>query len=332
MSPIKAVLPVAGAGTRLRPHTLTKPKVLLRIAGKPMLSYIIDELLPLHIEEQIFIIGHRGEEIQEYVTTTYPVKAHFVEQKELLGLGHAVSLAREFVDPGDDLLIILGDTIFELDLKKVIASERSLIGVQEVADPQRFGVVEMEGAAVKRFVEKPETFVSNLAIVGIYYIKKAHTLFDALTHHIAHGTTRRGEYQLTDALQLMVSQGHEFGVFPVAGWFDCGTPEALLSTNRHFLQKHSTRPELQGAQIFPPCYIGKNVALENATVGPHVSIDEGCTIRNSTIRNSIIYDHVSILESTINDSIIGSYAAVEGCSLILRVGDHAMIEKIPEEG
>ncbi len=234
MKTIKAILPVAGTGTRLRPHTLTRPKVLLPIAGKPMLQHIVDELIPYDIDEYIYIIGHHGKQISEFVTRTYPVTSRFVEQKERLGLGHAISLAKDHIKPGDDLLIILGDTIFELDLSKVIQSNRSLIGIKEVKNPERFGIVQLENETVKRFIEKPTRFVGNLAIVGIYYINNAALLMDALGHIIERGVKTKGEYQLTDALQYMVKEGHDFGVIPIEGWFDCGKPETLLATNRHF--------------------------------------------------------------------------------------------------
>ncbi len=327
MRPIKAVLPVAGTGTRLRPHTLTKPKVLLPIAGKPMLQYIIDELIPCNIDEHIFIIGHLGTRIEEFITKTYPIKSHFMEQRERLGLGHAIYLSKEFINPGDDMLIILGDTLFELDLEAVIQSDRSLIGVKEVADPSRFGVSQLQNGTVSRFVEKPTSFVSNLAMVGIYYIRNAEALMNALAYNIEHEVKSKGEYQLTDALQRMVEEGHAFGVVPVEGWFDCGKPETLLATNRHFLKKHFNDKKGDEIGITPPCYIGKNVHLRNATIGPYVSIEDGCTIQNSTISNSIVYDHAFISDSDIRDSIIGSNAIVKGGSLILNIGDYASVER-----
>lgn len=326
MRSIKAILPVAGTGTRLRPHTLTRPKVLLPIAGKPMLQYIIDELIPFNIGDYIYIVGHLGEHIEHFVTKTYGVPSHFVEQKSRLGLGHAIYLSREFIDPEDDLLIILGDTLFEMDLKAVLESDHSLIGVKAVEDPSRFGVVHLEEGTVRQFVEKPSDAVSNLAIVGIYYIRRAASLMKSLAYIMEHEVKMKGEYQLTDALQHMVEEGHTFKVLPVEGWFDCGKPETLLATNRHFLDKHHCGETAPEHDITPPCYIGESVTLHRATIGPHVSIEEGCTVENSTISNSIVYDHASISDAIIRDSIIGSNATVKGGSFIVNIGDYASIE------
>jgi glucose-1-phosphate thymidylyltransferase len=317
---------VAGTGTRLRPHTLTVPKVLLPVAGKPMLQYIIDELIPYQIDEYIFIIGHLGEHIKEFITKTYPIKSRFIEQNQRLGLGHAVYLAKEYIEPGDDMLVILGDTIFELDLKAIIEGDRSLIGVKEVADPSRFGVVQLKEGTITRFIEKPATRLSNLAIVGIYYMRNAETLMNALAYLMEQEVKTEGEYQLTDALQHMLEEGTSFGVIPVHGWFDCGKPETLLATNRHLLKKHFSDTKSRKAGITPPCYIGKSVTLRRAIVGPHVSIGDGCTIQNSAISNTIVYNNARISNACIKDSIVGAHATINGGSLILNIGEYASVE------
>jgi glucose-1-phosphate thymidylyltransferase len=326
MRSIKAIFPVAGVGTRLRPHTLTQPKVLLPVAGKPMLQHIIDELIPFDIDEYLYIVGHLAGRIEEFITETYRVKSQFIRQNERLGLGHAIYLAREFVDPEDALLIILGDTLFELDLNALLGSDRSLIGVKEIDDPSRFGVVQLEAGTVKRFIEKPEKPVSNLAIVGIYYVQEARTLMNGLAYIIEHGLKTKGEYQLTDALQHMIDEGHSFGTIPVEGWFDCGKPETLLSTNRHFLEKHFSDAEPHKTGITPPCCIGESVTLRNATIGPFVSMGNDCSVQDSVISNSIILDNVSISDARIKNSIIGSNTSVKGGSFILNTGEYTSIE------
>jgi len=201
---MKAILPVAGVGTRLRPLTHTTPKALVHVAGKPILGHILDALIPLGIDEVVLIVGYLGEQVVEYVRSTYPLRVKFVEQPERKGLGHAIYLAKEQVPNDEPILIVLGDTIFQADLAKVLADRRSAIGVREVEDPTRFGVVEMDGGSIKKLVEKPAVPPSNLAIVGVYYLTSSQRLFASLQEVIDRDIKVKGEYQLTDALQIMI--------------------------------------------------------------------------------------------------------------------------------
>src|SRR5690606_35092894 len=223
---MKAILPVAGVGTRLRPHTHTQPKTLVHVAGKPILGHILDRLLPVGVDEVVLIVGQWGDRVVEYVQGAYPqFKVTAIEQAERKGLGHAVYLAREAVPPEEPVLIVLGDTIFQADLKAAFQPGRSTIGVRRVADPRQYGVVELDGDRVRRLVEKPANPPSDLAVVGVYYLRKSGLLFDCLQEIIDAGIRVKGEYQLTDGLQRMIEKGEPLYTFPVENWWDCGNPE-----------------------------------------------------------------------------------------------------------
>ncbi|MBA7599494.1 Bifunctional protein GlmU [subsurface metagenome] len=325
MKGLKVILPVAGSGTRLRPHTHTRPKVLLGVAGKPILGHIMEEIIKLPVSEVIFIVGHLGKQIESYITSNFRVKTRFIFQKEQKGLGHAIYLTKEFIESDDDLIIILGDTIFEVNLNDIIKSKMSIIGVKEVENPSRFGVVQLKDGKVKGFVEKPEKFISNLAIVGIYFIKQPKELLNGLEEIIKNGLQTRGEFQLTDGLQSLVEKGHEIGIFPVEGWFDCGKPETLLATNQHLLEKYHKEVTIKGSFIIPPVLIGKDVKIKRSIIGPYVSIEAGCRIDDSIIKNSIIYSNSSVSMSILFDSIIGEFVTVKGSLQSLNAGDFPQI-------
>jgi len=231
---MRAIIPVAGAGSRLRPHTFTLPKVLLNVGGKPIVGHILDRIIENGFDEATIIVGYLGDMIKDYVVKHYSIKIDFVEQEERLGLGHAIYLTRHTVSD-DPILIILGDTIFDVDLRAIMHSENSILGVKEVDDPRRFGVAELENGVIRRLVEKPEDPRSNLALVGIYYIKHPNVLMECLRDEIKGNIRTRGEFQLTDALQMMIERGERMTTFGIEGWFDCGKPETLLETNRHLL-------------------------------------------------------------------------------------------------
>ncbi|MGC8741255.1 MAG: sugar phosphate nucleotidyltransferase [Candidatus Sumerlaeaceae bacterium] len=331
---MKAIVPVAGIGTRLRPHTHTAPKVLLPVAGKPILGHILDELTRLGIEETTFIIGYKGDMIREYVQRTVKFRANFVEQTEMLGLGHAVSLAKPFHYDDERVLIVLGDTIFKADLKSVFERDESALGVKKVDDPRRFGVVELDKMGnVKRLVEKPEIPPSNLALVGIYYLKNPRQLFDCLDENIQAGRRTKGEFQLTDALQLILERGHQMRVFMVEGWYDCGKPETMLLTNRDLLDMKIQDLEeyarladrYPGSVINMPVAIDESARLENSIVGPYVSISAGTILRSCIVKNSIIGENAEVSEIILEGSIISDNAKVVGTHTRLNVGDSSEI-------
>ena len=321
MKDLKVVLPVAGSGTRLRPHTFTKPKVLLEVAGKPILGYIMEEIINLPISEVIFIVGHFSDQIESYIKSNFNVKSSFIVQKEQQGLGHAIYLTKDYFKPDDEMLIILGDTIFEVNLNEIIKSRISLVGVKEIENPSRFGVVKLEKEKVTGFVEKPKEFVSNLAIVGIYYIKQPHELLNGLEEIIQKGIQRKGEFQLTDGLQSLVEKGYKIDIFPVKGWFDCGKPEALLTTNQHLLEKYYKELKKEDSLIIPPVFIGEDAVVKRSIIGPHVSVGAFCRIEDSVVKNSILYTKSSVLMSILSDSIIGESAIIKGVFQSLNVGD-----------
>ncbi|MEO8664587.1 MAG: sugar phosphate nucleotidyltransferase [Ignavibacteria bacterium] len=333
---MKVIIPVAGFGTRLRPHTLHNPKVLLNVGGKPMIHYIIEQLLADKIATSIILItGFLGDKIKHNLNNTFNFKFDYVVQDEAKGLGHAVYCANTiFKNKNDETLIILGDTLFDVDLKKMTGSKDSVIGVKVVDDPRRFGVVEKDKKGyITRFVEKPgskEISKSNEAIVGLYYLKNSRVLFNALEHIMENNITVKGEFQLTDALEYMINQNEKMKTFTVEGWLDCGKPETLLETNRYLLKKNektkkTKRSNYKTSKIIEPVFIGKNVEIENSVIGPYATINDSCIIRNSVIQDSIIEKSARIENTVLVDSIIGEGASVKRDILKLSLGNHSEI-------
>jgi glucose-1-phosphate thymidylyltransferase len=321
-----AVIPVAGVGTRLRPHTHTVPKALLHVAGKPILAHIVDELIALGVDEMVFVVGHMGDRIREYVDRSYRIPVHYVEQEERKGLGHAVHLTESVVG-GRPVLIVLGDTIFKADFSGVLAGERSLVGVKEVEDPRRFGIAETRNGTVTHLVEKPDRPTSNLALVGIYYLRNSPLLFACLREIVneRHLLTK-GEYQLTDALELMIERGESIGTFPVAGWYDCGKTETLLETNRDLLDLANGAREIPGNIVKPPVAIDPTAVIENSIVGPYATVAAGASVRNSVVKNSIINENASVEDILLDASVVGDHAVVRGAFKRLNVGDSSEIQ------
>ena len=320
-----AIIPVAGIGTRLRPFTHSLPKVLVNVAGKPILGHILDTLVAQGVTSATIITGYKGELVEEYVRSTYELNVTFVVQEEMLGLGHAIWVARESLHE-EPVLIILGDTVFDVDLSVLATSQFSSLGVKYVDDPRRFGVVIEEGGFVHRLVEKPETPVSNLAIVGLYFIRRPAALRTALTSLIDNDLRTKGEYQLTDALQLMVDAGEKFTTFSVDGWYDCGKPETLLQTNRFLLTKRNTMPTApQGCVFVPPVHVDPTAIVEHSVIGPYASVSKGALVRNSIVRDSIISDQATVADIALDQSIIGENAEVTGRFSSINIGDASIV-------
>lgn len=328
---MKAVIPVAGAGAKLRPHTYTQPKALIPIAGKTILSYIVDQLNNAGIYEFIFIVGYLGEKIEEYVKQTYPhLYCHFVHQNERQGTGHAIELAQNIID-GDEVLVTLGDTICEYDVAEVLRSPYNMLGVKKVDDPRRFGVAEINSNEfIEHVVEKPSIPKSNMALVGVYKIKDSRLLFDCLHQLFTHNIKTQGEYNLTDGLECMIKTGIQFKPFRVKSWYDCGRKETLLETNAILLKKAGSTihesVQNENAIIIPPVTIGAGCVLKNSIIGPHVSIGPNTTVQYSTIRESIIGAYTTLYEVVIDNSLIGSDASVKGLSRSLNIGDNTEID------
>jgi len=322
---MKAVIPVAGQGTRLRPHTHTVPKAMLHVAGKTIIEHILDEVAAVDPDEYIFIVGHLGDKLRAFLEKRIKKPVRFVVQQEALGIAHALRQARDYL-PGEPFFIVLGDTIFQADLGDVVRGGASAIGVRIVDDPRRFGVVVLDGERVAKLVEKPQTPVSNLAIAGVYYISDPALMVKSLDRIVEEDIRTRGEYQLTDALQLMVEAGHEIRTFPIEGWFDCGEPGALLETNRALLARVEDAPRRPGSIIIPPVWIDDSAAIQNSIIGPNVSVAGGAIVKDSIVRDSIISEYAAVEALILHGSIIGDRATVQGKPASLNVGDSSQVE------
>jgi glucose-1-phosphate thymidylyltransferase len=329
---LKAIIPVAGVGSRLRPHTFTRPKVLLNVAGKPILGHILDHLTSSGVTSVTLIVGQMADLVEEYVRKHYDIPAEFVLQEEPHGLGHAVSLG---LSEGDhEVLVILGDTIFESDLRSMIAdTPTTCMGVRAVDDPRRFGVVETNAEGrVMRLVEKPEQPKSNLVLVGIYLVRNAPLLRECIQTLFERKLTTRGEYQLTDALQLMIERGETITTFPVSDWFDCGRVETLLATNRHLLDKkvNSTSQPREGVLIVPPVYIHPQAILERAVVGPYATIGKGAVVRDAMVQDSVLGEGAHVERALIHGSLVGNNSSIVGEFQRFNLGDSSEIVSGPE--
>lgn len=322
---MRAIIPVAGFGSRLRPHTFTLPKVLLNVAGKPIIGHILDKVIEAGFDEATIIVGHLGEKIRDYVVSNYKLKVEFVEQAEPKGLAHAIHLSRPTF--GDEpILIILGDTIFDVDLRSVVKSQHTSLGVQHVDDPRRFGVVEMEGQFAKKLVEKPEHPASNLALVGLYWITNSKLLDDCIGELVRKDTKTKGEYQLTDALQLMLTKGEKITTFNVQGWYDCGKPETLLTTNRHLLEQGSITPARNGVVIIPPVYISPKATVTHSIIGPYATIGDGAVVEEAIVRNSIVSEDAQVRKVLLDGSLVGNKTIVQGMYKRINIGDSSEID------
>jgi glucose-1-phosphate thymidylyltransferase len=329
---MKAIIPVAGVGTMLRPLTYTQPKPLIPVAGKPIVSFIIDELTKHGVTDLIFVVGYLGEKVRSFVEKNYGhLNVDFVYQAERQGLGHAIWKCKELVSEDEELLIFLGDTIIIADLDIFLDCPHSALAVKKVTDPTKFGVVEIDKEGfVTKAIEKPNIPKSNSAIVGLYKIKETKKLFDALTFMIDNEIKTHGEYQLTDALMRMINDGVKFTTFEVKNWFDCGKREILLETNATLLDRGDYPTEnvdqFEATIIIPPVSIGKDCVVRNSIIGPHVTIGSNSTITSSIIKASIIGNYSTLEEVTLRDSVVGNDASIKGMSQSLNIGDNTEID------
>ncbi|SHK50779.1 glucose-1-phosphate thymidylyltransferase [Fibrobacter sp. UWT2] len=305
---MKIVLPVAGNGLRLRPYTENVPKCLLPVAGKTILDWIVEDSLSLKPTETIFITGYKAEAVDSFLEKRSAWgKTRTVVQSNPQGLGEAISLALPYVDDDEPLLIILGDTLFEADLSILHNVDENILYTFKVEDPRRFGVAVTDAdGRITRLVEKPQEFVSDEAIVGIYYIKDTKVLKQSLKYLMDNDIRTKNEFQLTDALEMMLEKGCKFRTAPVQKWLDCGLAETLLETNAHVLKRidNSASVNLPGVKVIAPCYIGKDAKISNSTIGPNVSVGDGCVIENSTISNAVLWDSVKVSGQTLDNVIL----------------------------
>jgi glucose-1-phosphate thymidylyltransferase len=327
---MKAVIPAAGVGTRLRPHTLNKPKALLPVAGKPILAHIVDDLAAAGIDGFVIIVGFHGDAVRAWFAAERPgLDISYIEQEQLLGLGHAVWTAHTAL--GDDpFFCILGDTILKADYAALLACPDNMIAVREVADPRRFGVVVLDGDHVVGFVEKPEVPPSNLAIVGAYLFRDAARLWEGLGRVVREDRRTRGEYQLTDGLQLMLEGGAVFRTITVDGWYDCGKPETWLETNRVLLDRE--RPAVPaGLAVTLPCAIAPGVEIVNSRLGPHVTVGPGARIMNCDLRDCVIGARSSLTDCRLRASLVGEHCVVQGLCGEVNLGDHCEAKESESE-
>ncbi len=330
---MKVILPVAGIGSRLRPHTLFLPKALLPVGGSNILGHILDSLDGLPITELLLVTGYKGELIEEYMARRKVEKAalcdvpvRFVPQPKPRGLGEAIHLCTPYLTGNEPVLIILGDTLFKADLAEICASESSLLCTREVENPERFGVVvQDESGKIVKLVEKPTEFVSNQAIVGIYWIRESQVLKESLQEILKRNIRTSGEFQLTDALARMLEKGVEFRTAAIEQWLDCGKPETLLETNSALLklQTRNCSPALINCKLVPPYFIGENVRLTNCTIGPNVSLFANVEASDSKITNSVIGEGSHITASKLKNSILGRQCTVINQNTSLNLGDYS---------
>lgn len=331
---MKAIIPVAGAGTKLRPHTYTQPKALIPMAGKTILSVIVDSLIENGVDDFIFIIGYLGDKIKNYVEKQYPnLKVSFINQNDRKGTGHAIWLTKDLVQ-NSPVMIVYGDTITDFDIKDIIDSPTSQIGLRRVDSPVKFGVAEVnEKDEVIKVVEKPKIPKSNLAIVGVYKIIETEQLFRLAEEYLNQPIgSEDGEYHLTHIIQMMINEGTVFQGFRVSKWFDCGQKEALLETNATLLKTmrnrvaDSTEYTAENSVIIPPVSIGKGCIIKESIIGPDVSIGENTTIQSSIVQDSIIGAYAELNKVVLKKSIIGSDAYVHGLYQSLNIGDNTEID------
>jgi len=325
------VIPMAGRGSRLRPHTLTVPKPLIPIAGKPIVQRLAEDLIsmsPEKVENIAFVIGDFGEQVPKdlhKIAESLGAKGHVFYQDQPLGTAHAVLCAKDFLK--GKTIVAFADTLFDTDYQFNSEDDGTII-VQKVEDPRAYGVVQLDEAKhITNFVEKPEEFISDLAIIGIYYFKEAEKLRADMQYLIDNDIKDKGEYQLTNALESLKVKGAKFGVGEVKEWLDCGNKNAAVNANQRVLnikKEEFTLPKdliTENATVIEPCYIGNNVSLRNAIIGPNVSIGHNCSIENSVISNSLIQNDTIIRNKVLEHSMLGSKVNLNGVAQSISIGD-----------
>ena len=329
---MKAIIPLAGRGTRLRPHTHATPKPLVRVAGRPVMSYILDDLAGLGVEEIVFVVGYLREAIEAYVAEAYPdITAHYVVQEVQDGTARAVALAEPLVD--DDVLILFVDTLFDADLSLVRSATESTAGIiwaKEVEDYERYGVILTDDDGhMTSIVEKPSEPISKLANIGLYYMRDWRLLFEGIAHTLASEPGPSGEYYLTDAFQYMVDRGAKIQVAPVEGWYDCGKPETLLDTNRYLLEAGrmgvASSATVEGSTLIDPVRVEAGAFVMGCSLGPNVTVEAGARIEGSTVLNTMVGGEAVIEWSDLRDSLVGAHSQVRAFRGQLSVAEHSEI-------
>lgn len=336
---MKIILPVAGKGTRLRPHTLTKPKSLVRVAGKTVLQHVIDGLQKLESErvkkgdefEYIIITDENGHIIQKFVEEHYPdKKVTYMTQTELLGPAHAVSLASPRIHKGDDVLVVFNDTLFVTDLTRIPTLCEGLDGLiysKEVEDYKRFGVNVMKDNIIVDMVEKPDEPISKLAQVGMYYMKDGKTFMDYINRSIKENRKVKGEFYLPEVFKLMIQDGYKLGAPEIEEWLDCGKPETLLQTNKYLLERATgNHIFIEGCVIIPPVAIHPSAEIKHSVIGPYVSIAENCKVQDSIIKNSVVNPESDLNGVMLEESLLGDKVVLIGQLQKMNIGDNSIID------
>jgi len=326
---VQVIIPLAGKGTRLRPHTHTVPKPLIKVAGRPVMDWVMDRLAGLDVEELIFITGHLKGQVEAYARQRYPIPSRFIEQKVQDGTAGAIHLARPHVH--GPVMIIFVDTVFDADLSIVKSGmDDGVIWVKEVEDYQRFGVVVTDAAGyMTKIVEKPREPISKLANIGLYFVRSVDQMWRGIDH-VLQQPANKGEWYLTDAFQWMIERGARIRTAEVSGWYDCGTVGTTLETNRILLAKHGPRGPRgagarDGAKIVEPCSIEEGVVIERSTVGPHASIDAGTIVRDSVVANAIVGRNCRLERVRLDGAMLGDEVVVEGFAGAASIGSHAEV-------
>ena len=327
---MKLVIPMAGLGTRMRPHTWARPKPLLTLAGRPMLAHVLERFHDLPIEEYVFIIGWLGDQVKSYVDTTYDIPAQYVRQEEMLGQAHALWLAREHLE--GPLFMMFVDTLFD-DVDFSGLDEEGLDGViftKEIDDPRRFGVVETdETGRATRLIEKPDTKDNKTVLMGLYYFRDGAWLADACRELMDRRIQTKGEYYLADAVTLMIQQGANFRTRPVGVWLDAGKPNTTLETHRYLLEHGNDNSHLAprpGVAVIPPVFVHPEAIVERSVIGPYVTIEKDAEIRDSVLRDTIVDEGAKIEAETVETSIIGRWVELSGRFRQLNIGDNSTLE------
>jgi glucose-1-phosphate thymidylyltransferase len=320
------ILPVAGFGTRLRPHTWSKPKPLVPVAGKPMLEHVLDRVMEANPDKLVFITGYLGDQIEAWARETYDVELAFVEQPEMLGQTDAILRTRHLVQ--DDALILFPDMLFETDFTGMRdASVDGIAFTKTVEDPSAYGIAVLdEDGRVTQLIEKPSDPVSHLAVIGIYYIRRSADLFDAMDRQIEQGKMLKGEYFLADAIQIMLDEGKTFVTRDVPVWEDCGNPDALLQTNRYLLDHGSaTDTTVADGAVIQPSYVHPDAQISGSVVGPYASIGAGAMLRGCVVSDSIVSDGATVDGVVIDHSVVGVKAEVIGSPCQIDIGDNSKV-------
>jgi glucose-1-phosphate thymidylyltransferase len=325
---MKVVIPMAGYGTRLRPHTYSRPKPLINVAGQPMLKYLLDSLQELNIDQYIFIVGYLGDQLKEFITDEYDFDSVFLRQEDLTGQSPAIYLARNYIQ--GPTIILFADTLFETDLSIIKSDVDGVIFTKEVPDPKRFGVVKTnsEGHIVS-FIEKPDSMENRNAVIGLYYVRDGEDLLRAIEQQVATETLTKGEFYIADAFQIMINQGAKFRTQDVSIWLDTGKPETVLETNQYLLEHgrdNSKQVNYPGVSIIPPVNIHPDANVRNSIIGPYTTIAAYCEVSDSIIRDSIVDAGAQVLNSILDKSLIGQNASVAGRYRTLNVGDQSSID------